>query len=161
MGGGRAPGPPPPRVFGDNAPVSDSNVELVRRSYEMINAIGRTEGFVDPEQIAPEVWARTAPDFELHERPDLPDAEVYRGKEAAKAFWRKTQELFSELRWEPREFTDLGHAVVVETTLKGIGRGSDVRIEADETNVFWFRDGMLVKLQGFPTKADALAAARS
>ena len=139
--------------------MSDSNVDLVRRSYEMINAIGRTEEFVDPEKAAPEVWARTAPDFELHERPDLPDAKVYRGRVAAKEFWRKTQELFAEMRWEPREFVDLGHAVVAETTITVIGRGSDVRIEAAETNVFWFRDGLLVKLQGFATKAEALAVA--
>jgi ketosteroid isomerase-like protein len=139
--------------------VSDSNAELVRRSYEMINAIGRTEEFVDPERIAPEVWERTAPDFELHERPDLPDAKVYRGREAAKEFWRKSQELFAEMRWEPVEFTDLGHAVVVEARIVAVGRGSDVQIQADETDVFWFRDGLLVKLQGFPTKAEALAAA--
>ena len=35
------------------------NVELVRRCYEVINAIGRTTGdFVDPEEIAPDLWAR-------------------------------------------------------------------------------------------------------
>jgi hypothetical protein len=34
-----------------------------------------------------------------------------------------------------------------------------VPFEADETAVFWFRDGALVKLQGFPTREDALRAA--
>ena len=41
------------------------------------------------------------------------------------------------------------------------GRGSEVRIEADETDVFWFRDGELVRVQGFPTKAEAVEAVRS
>ena len=40
-----------------------------------------------------------------------------------------------------------------------VGRGSEVRIEMDETDVFWFRDGMIVRLQGFGTK-EALEASK-
>jgi ketosteroid isomerase-like protein len=139
--------------------MSQENVELVRRTYEVINSIGRTgHGFIDPADVAPDLWERLAPDFELHDRPDLPDAKVYRGREESKEFWRKTQELFAELHWEPREFIDLGHAVAVETRIVALGRGSEVRIEADETDVFWFREGLIVRLQGFPTKAEALEA---
>jgi len=141
--------------------MSEENVALVRRNYEVINSIDRTgDEFVDPEQIAPDLWARLAPDFEMHGRPDVPDSTVYRGREASKDFWRMLQETFSELRWEPREFIDLGHAVVVEVRIMAVGRGSEVRIEEDETNVFWFRDGQIVRLQGFPTKEEGLAAAR-
>jgi ketosteroid isomerase-like protein len=140
--------------------VSQENVELVRRCYEVINSIGRTTSeFIDPEALAPDLWARLAPDFELHERPDLPDSKVYRGRDASKEFWRKTQELFAEIQWEPVELVDLGDAIVVETRVVVIGRGSDVRIEADETDAFWFRDGLLVRLQGFATKEEALRAA--
>lgn len=140
--------------------MSEANVELVRRCYEMINAIGRTgDEFVDPEVIAPELWEFFDPELELHERPDLPDAKVYRGREQSKEFWRKTQDLFAEARWETREFIDLGHAVVVDARVIGVGRGSDVPFEAVEVDVFWFRDGTIVKLQGFPTREQALAAA--
>ena len=69
------------------------------------------------------------------------------------------QEVWAELRWEPLEFTDLGDAVVSRRWAKG--RGSEVRIEADETDVFWFREGELVRVQGFPTKAEAVEAVRS
>jgi ketosteroid isomerase-like protein len=142
--------------------VSEENLALVRRNYEAINALGRTgDEFVDPEELAPDLWASLAPDFELHGRPDVPDQTTYRGREASKEFWRMLQQTFAELRWEPREFTDLGHAVVVETRIVAQGRGSEVRIEADETDVFWFRDGKIVRLQGFPTKEEALAAARA
>jgi hypothetical protein len=58
--------------------------------------------------VAPDFWAHLAPDFELHDRPELPDAKIYRGPEQSKEFWRKTQEVFAEVRWEPREFIDLG-----------------------------------------------------
>jgi ketosteroid isomerase-like protein len=142
--------------------VSEENIALVRRNYEVINAIDRSgDEFIDPEELAPDLWASLAPDFELHGRPDVPDATVYRGREATKEFWRMLQEVWAELRWEPREFTDLGHAIVVETRIVARGRGSDVRIEADETDVFWFRDGAIARVQGYPTKADALEAARA
>ena len=140
--------------------MSQENVELVRRSYEVFNAVGRTgDEFVDPEDVAPKFWARLDPEVELHERPDLPDSKVYRGREASKEFWRKTQQLFAEARWEPRDFSDLGHSVVVDVRVVLIGRGSEVPIEADETDVFWFRDGLIVRIQGFPTRDEALGAA--
>jgi ketosteroid isomerase-like protein len=139
--------------------MSQENVELVRRSYESYNALSRSGAeFVDPEAVAPDLWARLAPDVELHERAELPDAKLYRGPEQAKEFWRKTQQGFAEIRWEPREFTDFGHAVLVDTRVVAVGRGSDVPIEMDETDVFWFRNGMIVRLQGFGTRAEALGA---
>jgi hypothetical protein len=140
--------------------MSEENVALIRQAYELFNAVGRTgEEFVDPESVAPELWARVAPDFELHGRPDVPDSAVYRGRDEAKEFWRMLQEVWAEVRWEPLAITDLGEAVVVETRLVAQGRGSDVRLESDEAQVFWFRDGFLIRLQGFPTKDQALAAA--
>lgn len=142
--------------------MSDENVDLVRRMYEVINGVGRTsDTFVDPETLDPELWARLDPAFELHERPDLPDHKIYRGRDESKAFWRKTQEVFSEVRWEPKQFLDLGHAVLVETRIVATGRGSDVAIEVDETDVVWFRDGRIVRLQAFPTREEAISAARS
>jgi ketosteroid isomerase-like protein len=66
--------------------------------------------------------------------------------------------VFAEARWEPQEFIDLGHAVVVVAKVVAVGRGSDVRTEMDETDVYWFRDGMIVRLRGFATKEEALEA---
>jgi ketosteroid isomerase-like protein len=97
----------------------------------------------------------------LQERQELPDARVYRGPEEAKEFFRKTQQVFAEARWEPQEFIDLGHAVVVVAKVVAVGRGSDVRTEMDETDIFWFRDGMITRLKGYATKGEALEPARS
>jgi ketosteroid isomerase-like protein len=139
--------------------VSEENVALVRRNYEVINSIDRSgDEFVDPEMAAPDLWAGLASDFEISGRSDVPDARTYRGREESKEFWRMLQEIFSELRWEPIALTDLGHVVVAETRLVARGRGSDLRVEADETDVFWFQDGQIRRVQGFPTKAEALAA---
>lgn len=64
--------------------------------------------FVDPEKVAPGFSVQLAPDVELRERTELPDAKAYRGRDEVKEFWRKTQEVFAEVRWEPQEFIDLG-----------------------------------------------------
>jgi hypothetical protein len=138
--------------------MSEENVDLVRRNYEVINSLGRTEGFVDPEEIAPDFWGRLDPDVELHERPELPDAKVYRGPAEVKEFWRKTQEVWAEVHWHPLEFVDLGHAVVAVTKITAVGRGSDVPAELDETDVFWFRNGMVTRMKGYATKEQALEA---
>src|SRR5262245_40342718 len=114
--------------------MSEENVALVRRIYAMINSV---DAGADPEEADPELWARFSPDFEFHGRVDVPDATV-RDREATKEFWRDLGEVFSEMRWEPGEFIDLGHAVVVETRLAARGRGSEVRVEENETDVFWF-----------------------
>jgi ketosteroid isomerase-like protein len=142
--------------------MAQEDVELVRSFYEMIATIGRTgDEFVDPEDVMPDLWARVHPDAELHERPDLPDAKVYRGKEKTKEFWRKSQEIFDEMRWKVGEIKEVGGAVVADTRVWGRGRGSEIPIEVDEINVFWFRDGMLAKVQAFPTMEEALAAVES
>jgi hypothetical protein len=77
-----------------------------------------------------------------------------------KEFWRKTQEVWAEVQWHPLEFIDLGDAVVAVTKITSIGRGSQVPAELDETDVFWFRDGMITRLKGYARKEDALEAAR-
>jgi ketosteroid isomerase-like protein len=142
--------------------VSEEIVALVRRYYEAINSIDRSgDQFVDPQEAAPDLWAGLSPEVELHGRADLPDQIVYRGREETKGFWRMIQEVWAELRWEPLEFTDLRHAVVVETRLVGRGRGSEAPISAEETDVFWFREGKLVRVQAFATKDEALEAARA
>ena len=81
---------------------------------------------------------------------------VYRGPEGAKDFFRMIQETWAEIRWEILGIEDLGHAVLVEARIAAVGRGSEISLGADETDVFWFRDGDLVRMQGFPTKSEAL-----
>jgi ketosteroid isomerase-like protein len=140
--------------------MSEENVELLRRAYERFNTIGRVDPEeVDLQQLVPELWDRLAPDLELHERPEMPDRRVYRGREESKEFWRKTWEIFAELRWEPRELIDTGDVVIVVARVVGIGRGSDVRAEMDESDLWWFRDGQIVRIEAFGTKQEALAAA--
>jgi hypothetical protein len=52
-------------------------VEIVRRAYEVNNQMGRTgTEFIDPEEFAPDLWARLAPYAEFHERAELPNTTI-------------------------------------------------------------------------------------
>jgi len=139
--------------------MSADNVELARRWLERLNAVGRTEprGF-DPEQAFGELWQRIDVDAQLLGRPDVPDSSDYRGREGFAEFLQMIAEVFGEIRWEPLEFIDCGDAVVVVTKVVAVGRGSDVPVEMDETDVIWFRDGVLVRVAGFATREEGMAA---
>jgi ketosteroid isomerase-like protein len=142
--------------------MSEENVELLRRAYERFNTIGRVDPEeVDLQQVVPDLWARLAPDLELQERPETPDRRLYKGREQSKEFWRKTWEIFAEVRWEPQEFIDAGDVVIVVARVIGVGRGSDVPVEMDESDLWWFRDGQIVRIEAFGTKQEALAAAEN
>jgi ketosteroid isomerase-like protein len=140
--------------------MSNANAEWVRLAFQRFNELADqgVEVF-DPERDAPLLWERTAPGFELHERPDLPDAKVYRGRDEAKEFWRKTWQIFSSIHWQTSEVIDRGDIVIAVNRVVGTGRESTVEVEMDEVDVFWFRDGMLVRLQAFGSREEALAAA--
>jgi ketosteroid isomerase-like protein len=141
------------------AGVSEENVELLRRAYERINGVGRVEpDEIDMAALVPEIWSRLDPEVELHERPELVDRRVYRGIEESKSFWRKTWEIFAEVHWVPEEFIVRGDAVIVVARVVATGRGSETPVEMDESDVWWFREGRIVRIAGFGTKAEALAA---
>jgi ketosteroid isomerase-like protein len=145
-----------------SAQKGSDNAEFVRGAFARFNELAdQSVEVFDPERDAPELWEGTAPDFELHERPDLPDARVYVGREEAKEFWRKTWEIFSTIHWRTREVIDRGDVVIAVNRIVGTGRESNVEVEMDEADLFWFRDGLLVRLQAFGSREEALAAAEA
>jgi len=46
--------------------VSRDHVDLLRRYYGLINSLGRAAGFVDPEELAPDLWERFGGPHERH-----------------------------------------------------------------------------------------------
>lgn len=100
-------------------------------------------------------------DVELHDRPDVPDGRVWQGIDGVRAFFDKTAESFDPIRWEPREFIATGRHVVVRAHVVAYGAASGTPIEADEAQLWTFRDGLIVRLQAFPTIEEAYATARA
>lgn len=123
----------------------EPNVELLRALFDRFNETGE----LDFSAIDPEV--------ELHARPDVPDGRVWRGSDGIRDFFAKTAEAFDPIRWEAREMIAEGRHVVVRAHVTAYGASSGTPIEMDEAQLWTLRDGLIVRLQGFPTVEGAYA----
>jgi ketosteroid isomerase-like protein len=83
--------------------VSDDNLELVRHAYEVWNRDG-------PAAIE----ALLAPDVELHDAPQVPDADVWRGRAAAIARLRSVADAVGGGYVEFEDFVPRGDSVLVK-----------------------------------------------
>ena len=94
-----------------------SNVDRVRELYARFNKTGELDS------------GQMHPDFELHSRPDVPDATVWRGIDGVRDFFARTAESFDPIRWEAREFSPAGRHVMVRAHIVAFGRASGTPIE--------------------------------
>src|SRR5262245_33629379 len=132
--------------------MSEENVELVRASTDAYNrrdfdALDGMLAYVDPG-------------FELH-TPVIGGAEgsVCRGHDGVRRWYGDTLETCSEVRGEIEELRDLGDRVLLLGRLKALGRESGVSLDSPAGFVYTFRNGLLVKTEGFLSHAEALEAA--
>jgi ketosteroid isomerase-like protein len=126
----------------------DSNVEVLRRLFDRFNDTGELD------------FSATDPEVELHPRPDVPDGRVWRGSDGIRGFFVVTAEAFDPIRWDAQEMIAEGRHVIVRTHVTAYGASSGTPIEMDEAQLWTFRDGLIVRLQGFPTVDDAYAKLR-
>ncbi len=127
--------------------MSEENVDLAREYIETFNARGLDAG--------EKLWHS---EIELHEPPDLPDADRYKGKAA----FRRQVESYLGLGWDGQfrspEFIAGGDEVVV--VWQGRGRSPQgVPMVATVAQVFLFEDGKVRRIRQFLTRAEALEAA--
>ena len=127
----------------------DPNVQTLHDLFERFNETGEID-----------FAGKVAHDVELHDRPDVPDGRVWRRFEGVAAFFAKTRELFDPIVWELNDARPEGRHVVTQTHVTAYGASSGTPIEMDEAQLWTFRDGMIVRLQGFPTLEGAYAKIR-
>ena len=129
--------------------MSQENVEIVRRVIAARNRGDRDAAF-----------AYAAPDIEFDYSASAgPWAGIYRGVQATMRLWDGMDEAFSEFRWEPQEFIDAGDAVVVSIRFHSRGRGSGVETVSRAAQVYWLKDGKVVRYRQCQNRAEALEAA--
>ena len=120
------------------------NVEIVKRSFE-----AWSRGDLD-------AWlAEADPEIEWFVLPDAPDPGPHRGRHAIverAALWRD----MLALRGEVLEYIDAGEYVIMPVRMRGWPPGSDAEVVVDEVYVSKFRDGKVVELREYRTKAEAL-----
>ena len=132
--------------------MSQENVEIVRRGYELY-AAGDLDG----------VASLFSADAELADAGGLGVAGTAAGTRAGpEGFLRANEEAleaFDEYRVEPDDFIDAGDAVVVPVRISGRGRASGAQQEARLAHLWVLRDGKVIRGEVFRSTEEALQSA--
>jgi ketosteroid isomerase-like protein len=133
--------------------MSEENVEIVRRVYEII-----ADGFNEETVRAAIANGLVNPDAELDLRTAYSDGPVVRL--ATLSEFLDTQPWGRSTRFEPESFRAVGtERVLVFLRLRGIGTGSGVEVEAPIAHLVTLRDGQVVRLASYIDRRNALEAA--
>jgi ketosteroid isomerase-like protein len=134
--------------------MSQENVEIVRRVYELFNEWG-----VDPRPgNKPDLPPLLHPEVEFHTYVGAPEAGVYRGRDAVVEYHERVFGEFESVRIEVEELLPVGESVVIVTRQHTVPRGSEAEITQDVVDVWMIRDGLLAERRPFSTRAEALEA---
>ena len=128
--------------------MSEQNVAAVRRVYDRW-AHGDFTASMD--LLAPAAVLVIGPEF--------PDAGTYGGIEGIRQYMRGFLEPWTRVTIEAEELTGAGAAVLAAVHQSGIGEASGVETDLRYFQVWTFRDGRVVRLEGFRDRAQARAAA--
>jgi ketosteroid isomerase-like protein len=130
--------------------VALENVEIARRVFD-----ARNRG--DLAAMLP----YAAPDIEFDFTASAgPWTGTHRGRERLIDSFGSLAEAFDQLRWEAEEFIDAGDAVVVPVRFYARGRESGIETSTRAVQVYWLKDGKIVRYQLCESRADALEAVR-
>jgi ketosteroid isomerase-like protein len=128
--------------------VTGSNLEIVERGFEAFNE----EGI---DGILPFIH----PDFEATTPPELAsEPDTYRGHEGIRRWYSSFEEVMDEIRWDARNFQEVGERVVVEFTLHARGKTTGLDFGQDAVMVWELRDGLAIRVSLYPTLDQARAA---
>ena len=131
------------------APMRGEDVESVQGSYEALNR-GDVDGAV----------AMLAPEAEWHESEALPDAGVYRGRDAVREFLDEFLESWERFHQEVEEVVTEGDRVALMIHLTAKGRGSGAEVDARYAHVWTVREGKGVRVDAYYDRDAALGAIR-
>ena len=101
-----------------------------------------------------------SPDIEIHEPPELPDAQVYYGHEGWRTQLDRFDEAFTDLSYSVIEHIDGGEEdVVTVIRVTGTAPSSGIPGEMTYAELETWRDGQVVSLRYFLSREAALQAA--
>ena len=125
-----------------------SNVELVRTYMRAVND--------DAMDIARSL---AHPEIEYYEASDLPGAAHASGIDELLSYFHGWRKNWSEWDWREEEIVDLPpDRVLLLATLRLRGLRSGIWVERRWAYVFTVRDGLILRLAGYNTRDEALAA---
>jgi ketosteroid isomerase-like protein len=119
--------------------MSQENVEIVRRAFEAYSRGEPDWNLMHPEAV----WNA------VDETPQC-------GREAVEAYLERWESPWEELETIPEEFVDAGDRVLVTVLFRGRGQASGMTIESHLHEVWELRDGLVVRMDEFSDRRDAL-----
>ena len=108
--------------------MAAEDIELLRKAYAARS----------PEEFGEYLH----PDAELHQAAEIPDSDVYRGKEEflrGLGLWLEDWERF---RYVPVEVLESPNGIYMNLKMVGRGKGSGVKLEQQVFNIWDMRDGL-------------------
>ena len=90
---------------------------------------------------------------------DIPDTRDYRGHDGFRRWLADWSEPWAEWSLEPTEFIDAGDRVVAVVRMRATGRGSGIEVDREDSLVYEFRDGRVIRLDYFNSRDQGVAAA--
>jgi ketosteroid isomerase-like protein len=134
--------------------MSKENVEVVARLYDAI-ARRDLDGVLALYATEVEFDASRHPLTRL-----IGGRRIYMGHEGLREFFRERREALADAEDTCDELIDAGDHVIVVGTIRGRGRASGIEVELKGGAGLWtIRDGKVVRVAFFPTRAEALKAA--
>jgi ketosteroid isomerase-like protein len=127
--------------------MSQENVDLLRRNFAAFN-----EGDLDGAASIFRADAEWVPYL------GGLAGEVHRGPDEIIRMWLDLNEHLSHFQNEPKEFIDCGERIVVVVEAVGKGTESGAEVRHRWAQVWSFRDGLVARVEPFPTRTQALEA---
>ena len=130
--------------------MSQENVEILGAFYDAFNGrhVEDALQYVDHNvELYPGVMA--------------PDSDAqYVGRQGLREFFRIATGPWETVAVEPQQVIEAEDGRILSVDLWRFRGREGIEIERELPNLFTFRDGLIVRIDGFPEKADALEAAR-
>jgi ketosteroid isomerase-like protein len=130
--------------------VSQADIEIVRDQFEAVNErdFERAMGHYAEDVVL------VVPRGEA-----VPTPGTFEGKEAVGSWFGDWFQMFDrDYRFEIEEAEDLGGVIFIAATHRGRGRASGAEVHGENAYLYRLRDGKIVRVEFYATRADALAA---
>ena len=126
----------------------DSNLDVLQRFVDAFNSR-------DVDLIVADVHQ----DAELHEWPEAPGSQSYRGPDGLRRALEVWFDAWESMQVEVTDIHEVDDRILVTLHQPAKGKGSEVEVEIDSYNVYTFDKGKVTRIELFLNRDDALEAA--
>jgi ketosteroid isomerase-like protein len=126
------------------------DAEVVREGYEALAQDG-VEAFL-LQFVHPEFETTTPPSMTV-------EPDTYRGHDGLRRYFAAFEGIMEDVRFVADDVIDAGGCVIVPGRLEARGAGTGIPVEQRFWQVWWLRDGKGVRLETYPDRDGAFAAA--